>query len=89
MNQHTMPSAMQAAEGQPMQRLADKLTSLVPPPVAKPVLPQPSPAVAAALARSARQAKDAARHARGNSLPGRMISSLVFLPYSQIGRAHV
>lgn len=87
MNQHTMPGAMQAVEGQPMQRLADKLTSLVPPPVAKPVLPQPSPAVAAALARSARQAKDAARRARGNSLPGRMISSLVFLPYSLVALA--
>ena len=87
MNQHTMPGAMQAVEGQPMQRLADKLTSLVPPPVAKPVLPQPSPAVAAALARSARQAKDAARRARGNSLPRRMISSLVFLPYSLVALA--
>lgn len=87
MNQHTMPSDMQTAEGQPMQRLADKLTSLVPPSVAKPVLPQPSPAVAAALARSARLTKQAARRARGNSLPGRMISSLVFLPYSLVALA--
>jgi putative oxidoreductase len=87
MNQHTMPREAHAIEGQPMQRLADKLTSLVPPPVAKPVLPQPSPAVAAALARSATLAKEAARRARGNSLPGRMISSLVFLPYSLVALA--
>lgn len=87
MNQHTMPSAMQAVELQPMQRLADKLTGLVPPTVAKPVLPQPSPAVAAALARSAAQAKEAARRARGQSLPGRMLSSLVFLPYSLVALA--
>jgi putative oxidoreductase len=87
MNQHTMPSAMQAVEPQPMQRLADKLTGLVPPTVAKPVLPQPSPAVAAALARSAAQAKEAARRARGQSLPGRMLSSLVFLPYSLVALA--
>ena len=85
MNQHTMPSAMQAAEGQPMQRLADKLTSLVPPSAAKPVLPQPSPAVAAALARSAKQAKEAARRARMR--PARMFSSLVFLPYSLVALA--
>jgi putative oxidoreductase len=87
MNQHTMPSAMQAAEPQPMQRLADKLTGLVPPTVAKPVLPQPSPAVAAALARNAAQAKEAARRARGQSLPGRMLSSLLFLPYSLVALA--
>jgi uncharacterized membrane protein YphA (DoxX/SURF4 family) len=87
MNHHTMPRALQAAEAQPMQRLADKLTSLVPPPVAKPVLPEPSPAVAAALARSAKLAKQAARRARMNSLPARMISSLVFLPYSLVAFA--
>ena len=87
MNQHTMPSAMQAVEPQPMQRLADKLTSLVPPSAAKPVLPEPSPAVAAALARSAAQAKEAARRAGRQSLPGRMISSLVFLPYSLVALA--
>jgi putative oxidoreductase len=87
MNQHTMPGAMQAVEPQPMQRLADKLTSIVPPSVAKPVLPQPSPAVAAALARSAKQAKDAARRARRDSLPGRILSSLVFLPYSLVALA--
>jgi putative oxidoreductase len=87
MNQHTMPSAMQAVEPQPMQRLADKLTSLVPPSAAKPVLPEPSPAVAAALARSAAQAKEAARRAGRHSLPGRMISSLVFLPYSLVALA--
>lgn len=86
-NQHTMPNGAEMLGAQPMQRLADKLTSIVPPSVAKPVLPQPSPAVAAALARSAKQAKDAARRARGNSLPGRMISSLVFLPYSLVALA--
>ena len=87
MNQHTMPSMMQAADPQPMQRLADKLTGLVPPSVAKPVLPQPSPAVAAALARSAKLTKQAARRARMHSLPARMISSLVFLPYSLVALA--
>ena len=87
MNQHTMPNSTEILGAQPMQRLADKLTSIIPPSVAKPVLPQPSPAVAAALARSAKQAKDAARRARGNSLPGRMISSLVFLPYSLVALA--
>jgi putative oxidoreductase len=87
MNQHTVPIAAHAAEPPPMQRLADKLTSLVPPSAARPVLPQPSPAVAAALARSAAQAKDAARRARAQSLPGRMMSSLVFLPYSLVALA--
>lgn len=87
MNQHTVPIAAQAAEPPPMQRLADKLTSLVPPSAARPVLPEPSPAVAAALARSAQQAKEAARRARRQSLPGRVISSLVFLPYSLVALA--
>lgn len=87
MNQHTMPNGAEAIEPQPMQRLADKLTSLVPPSAARPVLPEPSPAVAAALARSAQQAKEAARRARRQSLPGRVISSLVFLPYSLVALA--
>lgn len=87
MNQHIMPNGAEAIEPQPMQRLADKLTSLVPPSAARPVLPEPSPAVAAALARSAQQAKEAARRARRQSLPGRVISSLVFLPYSLVALA--
>jgi putative oxidoreductase len=87
MNQHTMPTGAEAIEPQPMQRLADKLTSLVPPSAARPVMPEPSPAVAAALARSAQQAKEAARRARRQSLPGRVISSLVFLPYSLVALA--
>jgi putative oxidoreductase len=87
MNQHIMPTSAEVIEPQPMQRLADRLTSLVPPPAAKPVLPEPSPAVAAALARSAQQAKAAARRARRDSLPGRMLSSLVFLPYSLVALA--
>jgi putative oxidoreductase len=87
MNQHTMPNGAEMLGAQPMQRLADKLTGLVPPSAAKPVLPQPSPAVAAALARSAKQAKQAARRARMNSLPARMMSSLVFLPYSLVALA--
>lgn len=87
MNQHTHPGSPEMLGAQPMQRLADKLTGLVPPMAAKPVLPQPSPAVAAALARSAKQAKDAARRARRDSLPARMISSLVFLPYSLVALA--
>jgi putative oxidoreductase len=66
---------------QPMQRLADRLTSLVPPAVAAPVLPQPSPAVAAALARSAQQAKEAAERARRAHRPS-WLTTLLFIPYS-------
>lgn len=92
MNQHTMPSVARALDAQldemqPMQRLADRLTSLVPPSVARPVLPEPSPAVAAALARSAAQAKEAARRAGHRSLPGRLISACLFLPYSAVALA--
>jgi putative oxidoreductase len=87
MNQHTIPTAAQGAESQPMQRLADKLTSLVPPAAARPVLPEPSPAVAAALARSAAQAKDAARKGNRQSLIGRFLSACLFLPYSVVALA--
>jgi len=69
-------------QAQPMQRLADKLTALVPPAVSSPVLPQPSPAVAAALARSAEQAKLAAR--RANRSRASFIGALLFLPYSLV-----
>ena len=74
MNQHIMPNGAEAIEPQPMQRLADKLTSLVPPSAARPVLPEPSPAVAAALARSAQQAKEAARRARRRSVISNLIA---------------
>jgi hypothetical protein len=68
-----------ALNAQPMQRLADKLTALVPPTVAAPVLPQPSPAVAAALARSAEQAKLAARRANRSRMS--FVGAMLFLPY--------
>jgi putative oxidoreductase len=61
-----------------MQRLADKLTALVPPPV----IPQPSPAVAAALARSAEQAKLAAKRANRSRVS--FLGGLLFLPYSLV-----
>jgi putative oxidoreductase len=85
MTDQTMPTAA-APDLQPMQRLAERLTSLVPPPAALPVLPQPSPAVAAALARSAAQARDAAR--RANRAGRRsLLGMLLFIPYSLVALA--
>jgi putative oxidoreductase len=75
----------QALHTQPMQRLADKLTALVPPAVATPVLPQPSPAVAAALARSAEQAKLAAKRASRSRRA--FVAAFLFLPYSVVALA--
>ena len=74
-----------ALNTQPMQRLADKLTALVPPTVATPVLPQPSPAVAAALARSAEQARLAAKRANRRRMS--FIGAMLFLPYSVVALA--
>jgi putative oxidoreductase len=65
-----------------MQRLADKLTALVPPAVASPVLPQPSPAVAAALARAAESQRLATKRARRSRRA--FIAALLFLPYSLV-----
>ena len=81
------------AGAQAMQRLADRLTGLVPPPAAIDLaggLPQPSPAVAAALARSAQQAKEAAWRAQraGRRSPlGALLSALIFVPYSVVALA--
>jgi putative oxidoreductase len=59
----------------------------VPPAVAKPVLPEPSPAVAAALARSAAQAQAAAKRAGRKPLIGRFVTACLFLPYSVVALA--
>jgi len=80
-----MSDASEALKAQPMQRLADKLTALVPPAVATPVLPQPSPAVAAALARSAEQAKLAAKRASRSRRA--FVAAFLFLPYSIVALA--
>jgi putative oxidoreductase len=90
-----MPSAVQAIDGQPMQRLADRLTSLVPPSAAAPLteLPKPSPAVAAAIEKSAARAAEAARRAARRSRPlsvrfGEAFVTLCsFLPYALVALA--
>ena len=74
MNQRVVPPAMPAKDGAgAMQRLADRLTTLVPPPAAVPLatpeLPAPSPAVTAALEKSAARAAEAKRCAARNSRP--------------------
>jgi putative oxidoreductase len=94
MTDHTMPSigttmgrpaaAAPPIDLEPMQRLADRLTGMVPPPVARPLLPEPSPAVSAALARSAAQAQEAARRAARRPVIGRLVSACLFLPYSAV-----
>ncbi|MGI8524659.1 MAG: DoxX family protein [Pseudolabrys sp.] len=84
-----------AAPTQPMQRLADRLAALTPPRVAAelanpPRLPEPSSAVAAALARSAKMADRAARRARCAYYPRKFsamivesfISACEFIPYA-------
>lgn len=86
MNDQTMPAAAQPIDVQPMQRLAERLTSLVPPSVATPVLPQPSPAVAAALARSTQLANAAARQARRAGRPS-LVGMIFSLPYSLVALA--
>jgi putative oxidoreductase len=74
MNQRVVPPAMPATDGVgAMQRLADRLTTLVPPApavaLATPELPRPSPAVAAALEKSAARIADAKRKAARSSRP--------------------
>jgi putative oxidoreductase len=86
MNDQTMPGAAQPIDMQPMQRLAERLTSLVPPSVATPVLPPPSPGVAAALARSTKLANDAAKRARRAGRPS-LIGIIFSLPYSLVALA--
>ena len=79
----------------PMQRLADSLRRLVPPPAAEelalPPMPRPSPAVAAALARSADAARRAARVHRPRSFIRTIIESFAsacaFIPYALIALA--
>lgn len=80
-----MSDASEALKTQPMQRLADKLTALVPPAVSSPVLPAPSPAVAAALARSAEIQKLAAKRASRSRRA--FLTALLFLPYSAVALA--
>jgi putative oxidoreductase len=87
MTDQTLPGATPAFDPLPMQRLADRLTALVPPVAAKPVLPEPSPAVAAALARSAAQAQEAARRAGRKPMLSRLIAACLFLPYSVVALA--
>lgn len=86
MTDHVVPGSVPPSAGvQAMQRLADRLTGLVPPQSAAPLassLPQPSPAVTAALAKSAKQAKSAAARAGRATAVGRIASGLVFVPYS-------
>ncbi len=75
----------------PMQRLADHLTRLVPPPAARPLISQPSPAVAAALARTAAETARIARRARRRGLVRATIESFVsacaFIPYAVVALA--
>ena len=76
----------------PMQRLADRLAGLVPPPAAAPIVVpahvQPSPAVAAAMAKSAAISAKAARRARPRSALAVIIDSFVsacaFIPYALV-----
>lgn len=74
MNQRVVPPAIPAKDGaEVMQRLADRLTTLVPPPAAVPLatpeLPKPSPAVAAALEKSAARIAEVKRKAARSSRP--------------------
>jgi len=81
----------------PMGRLADRLASLVPPPVAAGLatplpIPRRSAAVEAALAKSRKKAAKAARramHPRSRFLISRMVNSFVsacsFIPYALVG----
>lgn len=73
MNQRVVPPAIPAKDGVgAMQRLADRLTTLVPPPVAVPLtpeLPKPSPAVKAALEKSAARIAKAKVKAARSSRP--------------------
>src|SRR4051812_43098886 len=76
MNERVVPPAAPThIHIEPMQRLAERLTSLVPPPAVAPLiagaadLPKPSAAVTAALEKSAARAAQAARKAARRSRP--------------------
>ncbi len=99
MNQRVVPPAIPAKDGAgAMQRLADRLTTLVPPPAAVPLatpeLPKPSPAVAAALEKSAARIAEAKRKAARSSRPvlARLADAFATLcryavPYALVGLA--
>lgn len=99
MNERVVPPAMPAKDGVgAMQRLADRLTTLVPAPpavaLATPELPRPSPAVAAALEKSAARIADAKRKAARSSRPvlARLADAFATLcryavPYALVGLA--
>jgi putative oxidoreductase len=99
MNQRVVPPAIAAKDGVgAMQRLADRLTSLVPPPAAVPLatpeLPKPSPAVTAALEKSAARVAEARRKAARSSRPllARLADAFAALcryavPYALVGLA--
>jgi putative oxidoreductase len=72
MNERVVPLSRPVEGAESMQRLADRLTTLVPPAPAVPLipeLPKPSPAVAAALEKSAARAAEARRKAGRSALP--------------------
>lgn len=99
MNQRVVPPPLPAKDGvEAMQRLADRLTTLVPPPaavaLATPDLPKPSPAVAAALEKSAARIADAKRKAARSARPvlARLADAFTMLcryavPYALAGLA--
>jgi putative oxidoreductase len=99
MNQRVVPPVIPAKDGAAaMQSLADRLTTLVPPPAAAPLatpeLPKPSPAVAAALEKSAARIAEAKRKAARNSRPllARLADAFATLcryavPYALVGLA--
>lgn len=76
-----------------MARLADRLTTVTPPPSAASLtsVPRLSPAVAAALNRSAELAAQAKRRARQRSFTGMAVDSFVsacsFIPYALVALA--
>ena len=96
MNERVVPLMRPADGAESMQRLADRLTSLVPPPVAAPLteLPKPSPAAAAAMEKSAARAAEAKRKAGRSALPlkTRLVEAFVLfcryaVPYALAGLA--
>jgi putative oxidoreductase len=91
----TLASAPVHNPSAPMQRLADQLSSLTPPHVAAQLAnARPSPAVEAAIRRSAQAAAMAAKRAqraRNRSLAGSIVESFVsacsFIPYALVALA--
>jgi putative oxidoreductase len=93
-------SAPSAAPGAPLQSLAERLATLAPPiaaatTLANPPVLRPSPAVAAALKRSAKMAARAAKHARRSRYPQPLTTAIVesfvsacsFVPYALVALA--